>query len=107
MKTGINSREFTGEGYGQLISHMSAFFSGITIKDNLYCNVIENVEVPANTEIKISHNLKKEPKFRIILKKFGDAIIDDGEGPWTDKYITIRNNDAANDCIVTLCILGG
>ena len=51
--------------------------------------VVENIELPADgSEVRISHNLKVVPKYRIILRQSGEVF--DGETEWTDKYIYLR-----------------
>lgn len=99
-------REMTEENYGKLVDTLSTAFRELTV-DNWASQVIKGVVIPASAEIKISHNLKSVPLYRIILRQNdANALITDGSEAWTDKYITLKNQ-TGNDTIVTVMIMRG
>lgn len=106
MKIGIQSRELSEKSFSRLADDMSAFVTGISLKNNMDSTILERISIPAGEEIKLSHNLKKVPRHRIITRQVGNSLITDGDDAWTDKYITLKNN-GAKDVLLSICILGG
>lgn len=106
MKVPDIPREFTEENYNGLVDLLNTAFRELTV-DNWASQVISDVLVPASSEIKLSHNLKTVPLYRIILRQTSaNALITDGIDNWTDKYITLKNQGAANT-IITVIIMRG
>lgn len=106
MKISDIPREFTEENYNSLVDLLNTVFRELTV-DNWAAQVVSDVLVPASSEIKISHNLKAVPLYRIILRQTSaNALITDGLDSWTDKYITLKNQGAA-DTIITVMIMRG
>ena len=82
-------REFNEETYGETIDSLNTVLSGLLLGQNMNGQIIEDIELPDDgSELRISHNLKSVPKYRIILRQNG-AILD-GETAWTDKYIYLK-----------------
>lgn len=106
MRTGVASRNFDEKSYEMLADMLSAFIGGLSIKDNFKGKIIDNVIIPASTEIKISHSLKAIPKYKIILRQRGNALITDGDEAWTENYITLKNN-TATESTVSVWLIGG
>lgn len=106
MKIGIQNRELSDKSFSRFADDMSAFTTGISLKYNMDSVILERISILAGEEIKLSHNLKKVPKHRMITRQIGNSLITDGEEPWTDKYITLKNN-GAEDALLSICILGG
>ena len=74
----------------------------LTFDENFSC-LSKSVTIKAGKTIRVDHNLKSVPKYRIIVRQSGNGLITDGEqNTWTDKYITLKNNGAEN---VTLTVL--
>jgi len=59
------------------------------------CEVI-SVTIPATSSLKIGHNLKTIPKYRLILRQTGGGVIRDivSADDWNEYYITLRNDGA-------------
>ena len=87
MKTSDVPREFNAENFGKLVDLINTLTREIEIF-NMAGQVVENIEIGSTEEVRISHNLKVVPKYRIILRQSGEVF--DGETEWTDKYIYLR-----------------
>ena len=82
-------REFSEENYAEMADSLNTTLGGI-LTQNMGGQVIENITLPVGKEVRISHNLKKTPKYRIILRQQGSLIITDGDSAWTNKYIYLK-----------------
>lgn len=99
-------REFSGENYTRLVDLVSTALRTITL-DNFAAQVIENITLPAGLSVKISHNLKSVPKYRIILRQDdANSLITDSVDQWTGEYITLKNQGAV-DTTISIAILRG
>lgn len=84
------SREFSEENFSNMADALNTLMGTLLIGENFGGQVVENIELPVGEEVRISHNLKITPKYRIILRQKGELIITDGDSQWTDKYIYLR-----------------
>lgn len=84
------SREFSEESFANMADALNTLMGTLLIGENFGGQVVENIELPVGEEVRISHNLKITPKYRIILRQKGELIITDGDSQWTDKYIYLR-----------------
>ncbi len=58
----------------------------------------------ASEEKKISHPLGVVPAGYLIFKQIGNAIVDAGTTPWTNKVLYLRNNSGSNSVELTVII---
>jgi hypothetical protein len=76
----------------------------INFKDNFQSFLVENITIPANTEISISNQFNISypgyiPSGKIIVRQQGDANILDGITEWTDTHVYLRNPSSNNAVI--------
>jgi len=70
-------------------SEMMSVLKALSFDDNMSGQVVQ-VTVPVNEEFEIPHTLKVVPKYRIILRMEGAAILVNGDKEWTDKAIYLK-----------------
>lgn len=81
----------------------------INFKDNFQSFSVSDLSIPAGIEVSISNdfNISNKgyiPSARIITRQKGDATIVDGDTPWTDKHVYLKN-PSANDVIISVVFL--
>ena len=74
----------------------------ISLGDNMSGQIVKDIFIPAGASVEVSHNLKMTPEYRIILRQRSSGIISDGDKPWTDKAIYLKNNGLLDDTITIL-----
>ena len=99
------NRKFSEESYSQNMDELNTALRAITLEDNFSAQIIEGIQIPATTTVRVAHSLKQTPKYRIILKDTASGSITDDQ-LWTDTYIYLRNN-SANDTILSVMLLRG
>jgi len=82
-------RELTDDNFSNMADSLNTTLGGLLLGDNFGGQIIGNIKIPVGEEVKISHNLKVVPKYRIILRQDGATSISDGS-IWNDKYISLR-----------------
>jgi len=85
-----------------IYEELMAFARNISIGDNFSGQVVKDVILPVGQSVEISHNLKVTPKYRIILRQGDNSIIADGDTPWTDKAIYLKNMGLSDDTLTIL-----
>lgn len=88
------------------LKELSVGLLKIDFKQNFQSFIVENVTIPANTEIAISNQFKFSypgniPSGRIITRQTGDANIIDGDTKWTDSTLYLKN-PSANDATISV-----
>lgn len=78
----------------------------INFKDNFQSFTVQNIAIPAGTEVSIANQFKNVypgfiPSGRIIIRQQGDANIIDGATTWTANSLYLRN-PSANDTVITV-----
>jgi hypothetical protein len=76
-----------------IVKYLNFLTKQLSLQSNFDGQVI-SVEIPATTNLRISHRLGVVPKYRIILRQEGNGLLTDIPLEWSDKFITIRNNGA-------------
>ena len=76
----------------------------LTFRDNFYAS-IQDIVIPANTEIAVAHNLNIIPKYYILGSQDLPGSIIKGEQAWTINTISVKN-DSSNDINTTIIIMG-
>ena len=67
----------------------------LTFADNFKSDIVTIQDVGAGADFALSHNLKKTPQYRIILRQEGGEYITDlYTKEWNDKTIYLKNNGA-------------
>jgi hypothetical protein len=100
------SNEDIIQRFNELIEFINVFTKDITLLDNLAGTIKSDILIPAGATVEISHGLKVVPKYRVILRQFGNGLITDSSTPWTDKVIYLNNN-GASDVTLTILIMRG
>jgi len=85
-----------------IYNELLTFARSISLGDNMSGQIINDIQMIAGQTIDISHNLKVTPKYRIILRQRTNGIIADGDKPWTDKAIYLKNTGLSDDTISIL-----
>lgn len=99
-------REFDEDSYGEMVDSLNTVLGrGLLLGSNFNGQIIENITLPNGVEVAISHNLKVTPKYRIILRQKGNAVINDGDTEWNDKTVYLKSSPA--DSIVTIILIRG
>lgn len=78
----------------------------INFKDNFQAFIVQNVSIPAGTEVSIANQFRTAypgmiPSGRIIIRQQGDANIIDGTTAWTSNQVYLLN-PSANDAVVSV-----
>jgi hypothetical protein len=78
----------------------------ISFQDNFQSFTVQNIKIPAGTEVSIANQFKSVypgfiPSGRIIIRQQGDANIIDGLTSWTSSSLYLRN-PSGNDAVVTV-----
>lgn len=105
MKTYNVSEDFNEDNFRELVSQLNTFMTSIGI-ENLAGQVLRDVDLPSGQSVRVSHNLKITPKYRIILRQIDGGLVVDGDDDWTDKYVYLKNT-GGTDSIVTVLLLRG
>lgn len=100
------NRNFSEGSFSQNMDELNTALRSITLGDNFSAQIIENISILASTTVKVAHNLKQVPKYRIILRDSSSGRITDGNQLWTDSFIYLRN-DSLNDTRVSVMLLRG
>lgn len=66
---------------------------GMDIEKLIGGQIIE-VDFIASETKKISHNMRKIPRGKLVIKQIGNGVITDGD-PWDDKSIILVNNTSS------------
>lgn len=77
----------------------------ISFKENFQSFTVE-VAILAMTEVSISNQFSNSapgiiPSGRIIIRQKGEAVVLDGDTPWTDSLVYLKN-PSANNVIITV-----
>lgn len=78
---------------------------GFSLEKDLKGDII-NVSLAPNESKLIPHGLRAIPKYRIILRQTGNAVITDIDILWTEFTIGLKN-ESANAVTLTLKLLPG
>ena len=78
----------------------------INFKENFQSFTVRNLTIPAGIEVSISNQLRNAypgiiPSGRIIVRQAGDANIIDGDTPWTDQHMYLKN-PSMNDATISV-----
>jgi hypothetical protein len=78
----------------------------INFTDNFQSFIVQDLLIPANTEISIHNEFSiyypgSIPSGRIITRQIGDANILDGDTRWTTTHVSLRN-PSSNDATITI-----
>lgn len=101
------SREFTPEGYAEMVDSLNTVLGTLLMSQNFDGQIIEDILLPSGQNVRVSHNLKTTPKYRIILRKQGSLTIEDGDLPWNDKYIYLKSDGAGGSATVSILLMRG
>lgn len=93
MKAGDLERNFTEARFSDNMDLLNTGLATLSFADNINGQIKDITrEIPAGEEINIPHNLKATPLGVIIMRMQGNGVIRDGELPWNDRKITLRNH---------------
>jgi hypothetical protein len=79
----------------------------INFNDNFQGFYAENILIPKATELAIPNQFKSIypggiPSGRIITRQKGDALIIDGNTPWTEQFVYLTNTSPVSDALITV-----
>lgn len=77
-----------------LIRGLTVGLKRLSFEDNFESFKIENVEIPANSEIAIGNKLTYIPSKYIITSQTGNGLITKGTTSWTTSALYVKNNGA-------------
>ena len=88
------------------LKDLSVGIMKIDFKQNFQSFTVENLSLPANTEVSIPNAFRTSypgniPTARIITRQQGDANIIDGMKSWTISHVYLRN-PSANDAVISV-----
>lgn len=91
------------------LKELSTGLLKIDFKQNFQSFIVENLRIPATTEVSIPNQFRVSypgtiPSARIITRQIGDANIIDGNTVWTENHVYLRN-PSANDAVVSVLFL--
>ena len=106
MKFAYLDRVFSEKAFSAFVDQVStAFGRKISFDDNIACQVVTIENIPASTEFSIPHSFKAVPKYRIIARQRGGGAVIDGDTPWTDRIVYLRNTGGTTIATITVIIL--
>lgn len=78
----------------------------INFEENFQAFIVRDLTIPAGTEVAISNQFQNRypgviPSGRIIIRQTGDANIIDGNTPWNETALFLRN-PSANTAVVSV-----
>lgn len=88
------------------LKELSTGLLKLEFQQNFQCFLVENLSIPANTEVSISNQFNKTypgviPTGRVISRQIGDANIIDGDTSWSATHVYLKN-PSANDAVVSV-----
>lgn len=92
------------DAFNRLTKSISFTNKKISIQSNFDGYIAENIQISANSSVKIQHFLGVKPKWRIILKQTGNGVITDIPEEWTDKFISLKNNSTTDSVTISVFI---
>jgi hypothetical protein len=93
--------------FNELVKGINYTNKFLSLQSNFDGYVAEDISLPANptgSTVKIQHFLGVIPKWRIILRQTGNAIITDVPEEWTDRVISLKNNSTTENVVLSLFI---
>lgn len=76
---------------------------GISLSRGLKGEIL-TISLAPNESIVVNHGLRNKPRYRLILKQVGNAVITDVDAAWTDKTVGFLNN-SANAVTITIKLM--
>jgi hypothetical protein len=78
-------------------------FSRLNFTENFQAFIVKNLSIPKMTQVSIPNQLMQGqmPTGRIITRQTGDANIIDGDSPWTQNFLYLKN-PSANDAVISV-----
>lgn len=79
----------------------------INFRDNFQSFIVEDITIPAGTEVSIANQFAKSypgniPSGRIIIRqRLNDGLVIDGDTKWTENHVYLKN-PSASDVIVSV-----
>jgi hypothetical protein len=92
------------KAYNRLAKGVNFTNKRFSIQANFDGYIAKDVEIAANTSVKIQHFLGVRPKWRIILRQTGNGVITDIPEEWTDKVISLKNNSTTDSVRISVFI---
>lgn len=89
----------------EIVDYLNLMMNKMTIDDN-FNGVVKTLVIPNGEEVEVSHSLKMVPKYWLTLRHVGNGLITEGDTPWTDKVIYLKNNGASDVTIIILIMRG-
>jgi len=86
-----------------LFSWMKSLFAGLlklSFKDNFQSFTVEELTIPAGTEVNITNQLGTIPTARLIVRQTGDGLVTDGV--WDLQTVRLFNNGAVDVTITVI-----
>lgn len=82
-------------------------FFKINFGENFQSFTVKDLEIPPNTEISISNQFNLSlpgniPSHRIITRQKGDGLVVDGDTPWTNRHVYLKNLSSTDPVIITV-----
>lgn len=101
-------REFSEEAYSRTVDSLNTVLNDLGT-GNMGGQVIELSLPIGGGEVRLSHNLKITPKYRIILGMNKSCIISDGQSIWNEKFIYLeaKSSTDTGDVAVKVLLLKG
>ena len=88
-----------------LIRELSTGLRKLTIDENMDAFVVEDLVIPANSEVSVGNKLTFIPKHYIITTQKGNALITKGDTEWTRSTLYLKNNDNSNEATVNVVFI--
>jgi hypothetical protein len=93
----ITLKDFLDQYYNLTIDDLNAYFQTLSLSKHFDSQLLEDIEIPASTTVRIEHRLEAIPKYKIIVKQSGGGLITDGD--YAQNYIELINNGASTATI--------
>jgi hypothetical protein len=88
------------------LRELTVLLTKINFQDNFQSFTVNDVSIPAKTEVRIANQFKNRfpgqiPTGRMIIRQVGDANIIDGDQAWTADNLYLKN-PSSNNAVVSV-----
>jgi hypothetical protein len=100
---GGSVEEYLRNAFTSVLRNLQTGLSQLTFDENFSNFLEEDLIVPAGAEITIANRLDNKviPRFRMITRQTGGGHILDGDTPWTNDFVYLKNL-GASDATITV-----
>lgn len=95
---GGSVEEYLRNAFTSVLRNLQSGLSQLDFLENFKSFVVEDLTLPAGTEVQIPNRLgnNEVPRWRLILRQAGGESILDGDTPWDSEFVYLKNIGASS-----------